>query len=366
MAAFIGKRDAPLESAVVRASEMLASCRMPLVAGHGADVAGMRLALRLAARLGGAVDFCRSKGSTHLIRAMIDRGLVFTTPREARARADVLMMVGPSVGRSEAIVNILEGKPTLSAGDSAKRDVLWLCPANAAEELSRFDMLVADAQFIEIHGILGMLNAAIRSRPMPVPDFGGLYKQDFEEIAGRLITARYGVIAFAPEDLDALAVEALFTFAEQLSTATRITLLPIITDRAAQTAALVSTWSTGFPPRLGFARGYPEFDLWRFDAERLSRGGECDGLLWLSPFEARGPNWKADMPVIAITRPGAVFSRAPDVLIETELAGPDAGTEIFSDRFQALVAASSVAGSQHPSPAAILERMLGHMEAQVS
>jgi formylmethanofuran dehydrogenase subunit B len=366
MAAFIGKREAPLEAAIARASEMLVPCRMPLVTGLGADVAGMRSALRLAARLGGAVDFCRAKGSTHLLRALIDRGLMFTTPREARNRADVLMLVGPTVGRSDAIINILEGHPVLSAGDGAKRDVLWLCPANAADELSRFDMLVAEAQFIDIHGILAMLNAAIRSRPMQAEGFGGLYRQDYEEIAGRLITARYGVIAFSPEDLDALAIEALFAFAEQLSSATRVTLLPIITDAAAQTAALVSAWSTGLPPRLGFARGYPEFDFWRFDAERLSRSRECDALLWLSPFDARGPNWKADMPVIAITRPGAVFERAPDILIETEIPGSDGHSEIFSDRFQALVAAPPVPGSAHPSPGAILERMLGHMEARAA
>jgi len=367
MAAFIGKREAPLEAAVVRASEMLAPCRMPLVAGLGADVAGMRMALRLTARLGGAVDFCRAKGSTNLLRALMDRGLVFTTPREARMRADVLMLVGPTVGRSEAITSILEGSPVLSAGESARRGVLWLCPANAADELSRFDMLVAEAQFIDIHGILAMLNATIRSRPIQAEEFGGLYRGDYEEIAGRLITARYGVIAFSPEDLDPLAIEALFNFAEQLSSATRVSLLPIVTDAPAQTAAIVSAWSTGLPPRMGFARGYPEFDFWRFDAERLTRSRECDALLWLSPFDARGPNWKADMPVVAITRPGAVFDRAPDVLIETEVTRADAPAEMFSDKFQGLIASPPTPGAgAHPSPAAILEQMLGHMEAQAS
>ncbi len=366
MAAYIGKREVPLDTAIVRANELLAHCRMPLIAGFGAEVAGMRAALKLAAQLGGAVDFCRGPGTTNLLRAMIDRGLLFTTPREARSRADVLLLVGPSVGSTEAVLDILEGQPTLSAGDSAKRDVLWLCPAKASDELSRFDMLVADADLTMLHGVLGLLNAVARSRPMRLESFGRLFRQDYEEITGRLLTARFGVIAFAPEDLDPLAIEALFAFAEQLGTATRITLLPVITASAAQTAAIVSTWSTGFPPRLGFARGYPEFDLWRFDAERLTRGGECDALVWLSPMQAKGPDWKCDLPMIAITRPGAVFVRAPEVLIETEIPGAEGLTELYSDRLQALASMPEAPGALLPSPGVILTRLVQHREAQAA
>src|SRR5262249_5667195 len=161
---FIGKKETPLEAALSRAHELLAPCKMPVIAGYGADAAGMRAALKVASRLGGAFDFCRGPGATHLIRAMIDKGLMFTTPPEARARPDVLLMVGPGIGRTEAIIDILEGRPVLSAGNGAKRDVLWLCPANAAEELSRFDMLVADAELAAIHGIIGILNATLRAR----------------------------------------------------------------------------------------------------------------------------------------------------------------------------------------------------------
>jgi formylmethanofuran dehydrogenase subunit B len=364
MAAYVGKKEVPLEAALVRAYELLGACKNPVIAGQGADVAGMRAALKVAAQLGGAFDFCRGPGATNLIRAMIDKGLMFTTPREARARADVLLMVGPSVGRSEAITDILEGQPVLSAGNGAKRDVLWLCPANAAEELSRFDMLVADAELASIHGIIGLLNAALRSRPTEVDGFGGLFRQDYEEIAGRLITARFGVIAFAPEDLDSLAIEALFGFAENLNASTRVTMLPIITNGPAQTAAMVCGWTTGFPPRLGFARGYPEFDMWRFDAARMNRSGEVDGLLWLSPFEAKGPDWRCELPTVAITRPGAALTRAPEVLIETEIPAADTRAELFNERLQALIAAPAIPMGGYPTPGAILERLLGHMEAQ--
>jgi formylmethanofuran dehydrogenase subunit B len=364
MAAYIGKNEVPLETAITRIGGMLGAARMPVIAGLGADVAGVRAALRLAAHIGGALDFCRGAASQSLLRAIMDRGLMFTTPQEARNRADVLLLVGPAMGRSEAVLEILEGQPVLSAGEGARRDVLWLCPSPGDESLSRFDMLVAEPDFASIHGIFAMLNAAIRSHPMPADGFGGLSRQDYDEIAGRLITARYGVIAFSPEDLDPLAIEALFTFAEQLGHATRVTLLPVINDAGAQTAALVSAWSTGFPPRLGFARGYPEFDFWRYDAERLTRGGECDALLWLSPFAAKGPDWKTDIPVIAMTRAGAVFSRAPDILIETEIPGEEGG-EIYDPRTQLIRPAEGKSWAA-PSPASILDRLTALVEARAA
>jgi formylmethanofuran dehydrogenase subunit B len=364
MAAFIGKKEVPFEAAILRMRELLTGARAPVVSGLGADVAGMRAALRVAARLGGALDFCRAPGTAPFLTALIDKGLMFTTPREARSRADVLMLVGPSVGRAEAIIDLLEGQPELSAGESARRDVLWLCPNGASESLSRFDMLVADADFGALHGILAMLNAAVRSRPISKNGFGALSGHDYEEIAGRLMTARFGVIAFAPEDFDALAIESLRAFAETLGEATRVTLLPVFTHGGGQTAALVTSWSTGFPPRLGFARGYPELDFWRYDAERLCRSGEADCLVWLSPFEAKAPDWKSDVPVIALTRPGAVFARAPEIIIETEISGADGPAELFSPRHQTLQSLEPRPGGMAaPSPAAILEQLLTHLEA---
>lgn len=366
MASFIGKKEVPLDAAVSLARELLAKARAPVIAGPGADTDGMRAALLLAARAGAAVDFCRAPGSMNLVRAMIDKGLLFTTPRETRARADVLLLIGPSIARCEAIADILDGQPVLSAGDGAKRSVLWLCPARNAEELSRHDMLVADADPGAIHGIIAMLSAAIGSRPLDADGFGGLYKQDYEEIAGRLITARFGVIAFSPRDLDALAIEALFAFAEKLGASTRVTLLPLALDEGAQTAQLLTAWTTGLPPRLGFARGHPEFDPWRFDAARLSQAGECDCLLWVSPLVPKAPDWKAEIPTIAIVAPGTVFARAPDILIEAAAGGPDAGSALFNARLQALMPLRAAAAGGLPSVASVLEALIGPVEAQAA
>lgn len=366
MTAFIGKKEVPLETAVARAGEILAQSRAPLIAGPGADVAGMRAVLSLAAKLGAAVDFCRGPGTLHLFETVRGKGMLFTTPHEARNRADVLLMLGPGAGRSEALIGVLEGQPVLSAGESARRDVLWLCPGADADFLSRFDIAVAEADFEAIHGVIASLGAAIRSRPMDSETYGGLSRFDYEEIAGRLITARYGVIAFSPNDLDALAMEALLGFAELLGKATRVMLLPLIGNAPERTATLVSCWTTGAPPRLSFARGYAEFDAWRNDAARLAQNRECDALLWVSPFAAEAPDWTVEMPCIALTPAGAVSLRAPDVTIETGVPGLEIDAELYSEPLQAITAVAAAKSSGAPSPAAILSSLLSHLEAKAA
>ncbi len=341
MTAVVGKAEVPVETAFAQAAELLSKSRMPVIAGPGADVAGTRAALRLAASLGGAMDFLRDRGLLDYYSVMADRGVSFTTPREVRSRADVLLLVGPAAGRSETIAQIMTGKPVLSAGEGAVRDVLWLCEGGAGNALSSDDVMKLGGDVAAMHGILGVLNAALRGRPIPADGFGGLDQTAYEEVAGRLMTARFGVIAWSSEDLDALAMQSLLDTVDFLNQSTRVTTLPLAGPAPAQTAALVSTWTTGFPPRVGFARGYPEYDPWRFDAARLVTGGECDALVWVSSFEPAAPGWKADVPTIAITAPGAVFSRAPEVAFRTAIPGAGADAELYSENMQTLIHAAA-------------------------
>jgi formylmethanofuran dehydrogenase subunit B len=110
MTTAIEENSSALDTALTRTADILANARLGLITGHGSDVAGMRAALKLAAHIGGAVDFCRGP-DLHSVTA--DKGLMFTTPREARTRADVLLLVGPEAGRSATVKQVLAGSPTL-------------------------------------------------------------------------------------------------------------------------------------------------------------------------------------------------------------------------------------------------------------
>ncbi|MEJ2116377.1 MAG: hypothetical protein P8Y36_00170 [Alphaproteobacteria bacterium] len=365
MTTVIEQSSSALDTALTRAADILVNARLGLITGHGSDVAGMRAALKLAAHIGGAVDFCRAP-NLHSLTA--DKGLMFTTPREARTRADVLLLVGPEAGRSATLKQVLAGSPTLSAGVGTPREVLWLCPGGAANALGADEARLLGGDVAALPGILAVLNACVIGRPIPAGGYGGLSREGIEDIAGRMITSRFGVIAFSPADLGPLGVESLMALAGALNKGTRVTTLPLgqgaITDAGQQTAALVASWTTGFPPRTGFARGFPEYDPWRFDAARMVSAGECDAIVWLSSFEAAAPGWRTDARLIAITAPNATFAKPPTVQIETAVPGKDFSAEFYSEAMQALVhneAEGAPEAPALPTPAVVLGGILSKL-----
>jgi formylmethanofuran dehydrogenase subunit B len=362
MAAIEEKANVSLEAALSSAAEILTKSRHALITGLGADVAGARAAFRLAARIGGTVDFLRAPGAHNFYAAFADKGLMFTTPREASARADVLLLIGPDAGRSDIVHEILTCEPVLSVGEGVPHEVVWLCSGGADNALSEDEAMKVGGDVAALPGILAVLNACLNAHPLPAEGYGGLSAAHYEEIAGRLMTARFGVIAWSPADLDALAIESLVNAVTTLNQTTRVTMLPLGLKAGSETATLVSGWTTGFPPRTSFARGFPEYDPWRFDAARMVAAEECDALIWLSAFDPVAPSWKTRIPTIVLTPPGTSFSRPPDIHIKTAIPGVGADAEFYSETLQTLVHTKSAAVTDAPTPASVLSALFNRLE----
>src|ERR1700731_1755741 len=90
----INGKPALLAAAAEHAAEILSAARMPVIAGLGTDVAGARASILLAERLRGAYDHMYSARVFADLDVMRQAGLMFTTPNEARLRADVFLFIG--------------------------------------------------------------------------------------------------------------------------------------------------------------------------------------------------------------------------------------------------------------------------------
>jgi len=90
----INGKPASLAAAAERAAAILSLARMPVVAGLGTDVAGARAAILLAEKLRGAYDHMHAARIFADLDVMRQAGLMFTTPNEARLRADVFLFIG--------------------------------------------------------------------------------------------------------------------------------------------------------------------------------------------------------------------------------------------------------------------------------
>ena len=130
------------------------------------------------------------------------------------------------------------------------------------------------------------------------------------------------LISWASE-IDELTIEMLCGLVADLNATTRFTGFSLAPADNALGVLQACGWMTGFPMRTGFGRGYPEHDPRRFDATRLIESGEADGALWISAYSAAAPQWRRQVPMIALTAQDASFRHAPHVHIDVGRPGTD-------------------------------------------
>jgi formylmethanofuran dehydrogenase subunit B len=136
--------------------------------------------------------------------------------------------------------------------------------------------------------------------------------------------ARYGVLVWAGADLDfahaELAVQSMCEFVQLLNIENRFSVLPLGGSDGDLTLAQVATWQTGYPLRVSFASGAPEYDPVRFAGHRLLERKEADALLFISAFDAQRLPPATDVPTVVLARPGAQAPRV-QVYIPVATAG---------------------------------------------
>lgn len=350
MAAFIHGEIADLMDVIEHAADMLWNSHHPLIAGLGTDIAGARVAIRLAARLRGVIDHSASDMLLKGIRTLQDVGAMFTTPVEAYRRADVLLAIGPGAFQASRI----DDAALLSIGGlESLRELIWLCPGDGVSEIGMTQVALRIGEDPrELTSLIGLMRARIKGRRSATT----AYDSDLETAVARLKGARYGIAIFDPADLDSLAIENVNGLVRALNATTRFTTLRRPGPDNVNGVNEVTTWLTGHPVRLGFGRGFPEYDPWRFDANRLVASGEVDMALWISTIHPTFPSWSGKIPMVALVGPGS-GQIGSDVTIEVGIPAIDHDAVLFSGRTGALTAVRAAEGSDRPTVAYVLQEI---------
>jgi formylmethanofuran dehydrogenase subunit B len=357
MTAYLGNKPVPLDAALGQAAEILRKSRMPVFAGLGTDMAGARAALRLAERLGGAADHLASVQITREMRALHDKGLMYTTPREVKNRGDLILLVGPAAAQSPQVAKLLASTPAPVALTPPVRKVVEVCGGAGPRNVETFGSDPA-----QLPGLLAALSAAVLGNPLPASGYAGLSREAIKEKAEQLKAAHFGVAVWSSADLDELAIQALTGLLDALNAKTRFTSLILPNSDNAAGANLLSVWSTGFPLPVGFPKGFPEYEPWRFNTASLIESGEADALVWISTLKSYPVKLPAGMPVIVLTAPGSTFTKTPDVCIEAGKPGVDHNAEFYDEDAAAVTAVAASAPSNAPSAALILNQLEALLE----
>ncbi|HLK84049.1 MAG TPA: tungsten formylmethanofuran dehydrogenase [Xanthobacteraceae bacterium] len=327
--AWIDGAPAELAAAAATAARLLDASRQPVIAGLGADVAGARAATALAQRIGAAIDHMNADALLRDLDVMREAGVMLTTPSEASLRADTLLLAGPGLTEewNELPQRLLCAR-TVEPGAGADRRKFWLCPrASWLDDDDRsgsiHNISVIGRETGDLPVLLAALRARVNGRPHGFARLSPSFPQALDGLADALKAARFGVAVWSAAELDALTVEMLCGLVADLNATTRFSGLPLPPGDNAIGVLQVCGWMTGFPPRTGLGRSYPDHDPWRYRAARLVDSGEADCVLWISAYRAKAPEWSGSRPTVALAPADTRFPKPPRVHIAVGAPGRD-------------------------------------------
>lgn len=327
----IAGQPVTLDAAVAHAAQLLRDTQMPVFSGFGTDVRDTRAALSLIDRTRGVFDQARAESGLRNLLALQDAGWMTTTLGEVKNRTDVLLVVGSDIESAfpRFYERFIWPADTLFGQDVNAREIIYLgrAPSGVATTSpSGRPPQVLDCAQSELPEVIGALTALAKGATLQSTTIAGLPLADLQAVVERLQRAHYGVVTWAAGQWDFphadLAVQQLCRFIVLLNQTTRCNGLPLGGQTGDRTASQVCAWTTGYPTRVGFLRGYPEYDPYRFALRTLLADGEADALVWVNSMDLDGPPVAA-IPTIVIGRCGMVCAQPPEVFIPVGCPGID-------------------------------------------
>ncbi|WP_342148891.1 formyltransferase [Methylorubrum sp. SB2] len=347
MAAWVKGGAADVDAAVAAAADLLATARVPVLAGLNADVAALRAAYRLAETLGASLDPVAGPGIYAELGALSAGGAMTTTRAETTARADVVLILGNRPWDGDLIAEIAAAPIRRGRATGSERALLSLGgPQNGA---IRHVAYGADEGGLAVS--LGHLRAFAKGH------LAG--EEAFADLARRLFAAQYGVVIYDAEELGEIGVEMLQGLIRDLNESTRFFTLPLADPFQGRATVQLSAWTTGQAPRVGFGRHLPEHDPWRFDSARQIAAGEADAALWLAALPAPRPDWLGTLPTVAIVGEGSTEAagETAEVVITVGVPGESVGGALWNQRRGVIAYADATSPAEAETAAGVLARI---------
>ncbi|UZR27835.1 formylmethanofuran dehydrogenase subunit B [Methylococcus mesophilus] len=327
----IAGKPVSLAEAVQRAATILRDARLPVFSGFGTDVNDTRAALSLIDKARGVFDQARAGGGVRNLLVLADSGWIATTLAEVKNRVEVLLVFGSDVEAAfpRFFERFVWNQETLFGQDPAKREVIYLGRAPSGDAAASPDgrrPQVIECAPQHLPELAAALSALARGASLQAETAGGVPVAALQGVVDRLKRSSYSVVTWVAGQLDFphadLTVQQVCQAVTALNKETRAAVLPLGGQDGDRTASQVCAWLTGYPTRVSFARGFPEYDPYLNDTARLLSEGEADALVWVSSLSVAPPP-AAELPTVVIGRSGMQFDKEPEVYIPVGVPGID-------------------------------------------
>ena len=328
----VNGKDVGLDKAIKEAAQLLGKAKLPLYGGLATDVEGMRAVIALAERTSGIVDHALSEAQYRNFKVLQTTGWVMTTLTEARNRGDLFIIAGSDVQalHPRFFETIVSPPASMFDVEAPKRTVVFIGKGldRSGAKGSRIGEVVTiacdDARAGEV---VALVRARLRGFRVKEPKLDGVTLADIDALADRCRNAKYGVVVWAPPSLNFpfadLAVEQFAGLVKDLNHTIRFAGLSLGGAEGAVTAGAVCTWISGYPLRVSYATGAPDYDPYRWSIGRMLQHNEGDLLVWIASISPELAPPKTDLPTIVLGTPGLKLAKEPDVFIPVGTPGVD-------------------------------------------
>ncbi|MFX1603647.1 MAG: formylmethanofuran dehydrogenase subunit B [Promethearchaeota archaeon] len=323
--------EVSLGEAIDRAVEILSSARRPLVYGlSSTENDAHREAYKIAETTGGIVDNTSSVCHGPTILGAQESGEAAGSLAEVKNRADTIIFWGsnPQFAHPRHISRYVRAQGEYVKDPKADRkiwvfDIRKTITANMADEFVK----ITPGKDLEL---IGAMRALARGHPLDVDEAGGVSIQRITEIVEALKASKYGILFFGLGLTQSAGrhrnIDAAIRLVQDLNAFGKWNMMPMRGHFNVAGANKTSTWQTGYPFAVDYARGYPRYQPGEYTSVDVLARGEADAMLNVAAdpaahFPRRAVEHMATIPVINIDPKRNMTSLVAEVNIPVALAG---------------------------------------------
>ncbi len=327
----INDTEVSLEEALKHTTKLLASAKRPLIYGlSSTENDAHREAYKIAELLGGVVDNTASVCHGPTILGVQESGEAAGSLGEVKNRADYIIYWGsnPQFAHPRHISRYVRTPGAYIKDPKGDRkivvvDIRKTISAGIADEFMKID----PGSDLEI---LGTLRALARGHELEVTEVGGVPIEKLAEIVEEMKSAKYGILFFGLGLTQSRGrfrnIDAAIRLIQDLNSFAKWNMMPMRGHYNVAGANKTSTWQTGYPFAVDYARGYPRYQPGEYTAVDMLVNGEADLLLNIAAdpaahFPRAAIQNMGKIPVINIDPKQNMTSLIAEVNIPSALSG---------------------------------------------
>jgi len=358
-------KSCSIDEALEAAAKILKQSSQPLIAGLGTDIGGMRSVMHLADNIGATIDHMHSDGAIRNTLVLQDLGWIMTTMSEIKNRADFIIFAGTDASNyARFFERIIWNKDSLFSSAKKRKLVYIGDKLNTSKGKSPEGKLptVLKCEQEEINEIISVLHAIIAGNKIQPQKIAGISLTTLQKLAKQMEEAKYGVIVWAPGELNfphaELTIQSICELVKYLTRTTRFAGFTLAGGDGVMSANNVSAWQSGFPLRVNFSKGFPRHDVGRNSTKNLLKNKEVDVLVWISSFSSDTKPPKAKIPTVVLATPETKLNFKPDVFIPVATPGVDHSGQLIRTDNVVSLPLKKLRESKYISVSDILNRII--------